>query len=60
MQLKFTSEDELFRQEVADWLADNLSGEFAQIKHRGGPGDEHVFVEERKAWEQRLAEGGWT
>jgi len=36
MQLKFTSEDELFRQEVADWLADNLSGEFAQIKHRGG------------------------
>jgi len=60
MQLKFISEDELFRQEVADWLADNLSGEFAQIKHRGGPGDEHVFVEERKAWEQRLAEGGWT
>ena len=60
MQLKFTSEDELFRQEVADWLADNLSGEFAQIKHRGGPGDEHVFVEERKAWEQRLADGGWT
>ncbi len=60
MQLKFTSEDELFRQEVADWLADNLSAEFAQIKHRGGPGDEHVFVEERKAWEQRLAEGGWT
>lgn len=60
MQLKFTSEDELFRREVADWLTDNLSGEFAPIKHRGGPGDEHVFVEERKAWEQRLAEGGWT
>jgi len=50
----------LFRREVADWLTDNLSGEFAPIKHRGGPGDEHVFVEERKAWEQRLAEGGWT
>jgi len=60
MQLKFTSEDELFRREVADWLTYNLSGEFAPIKHRGGPGDEHVFVEERKAWEQRLAEGGWT
>jgi len=50
----------LFSREVADWLTDNLSGEFAPIKHRGGPGDEHVFVEERKAWEQRLAEGGWT
>ena len=60
MQLKFTSEDELFRREVADWLTENLSREFAPIKHRGGPGDEHVFVEERKAWEQRLAEGGWT
>ena len=49
-----------FAEKVADWLTDNLSGEFAPIKHRGGPGDEHVFVEERKAWEQRLAEGGWT
>jgi len=60
MQLSFTAEDEAFRGEVADWLADNLRGEFAQIRYRGGPGDEHMFVEERKAWEQRLAAGGWT
>ncbi|MCB1674651.1 MAG: acyl-CoA dehydrogenase family protein, partial [Halioglobus sp.] len=26
----------------------------------GGPGDEHMFPQERKAWEQKLAEGGWT
>ncbi|MEL0193325.1 MAG: acyl-CoA dehydrogenase family protein, partial [Halieaceae bacterium] len=52
--------DERFRDEVADWLTDNLSGEFSSIRHRGGPGDEHVFVEERKAWEKRLAAGGWT
>ena len=60
MQLRFTAEDERFRDEVADWLTDNLSGEFSSIRHRGGPGDEHVFVEERKAWEKRLAAGGWT
>ena len=60
MQLRFTEEDERFRDEVADWLTDNLGGEFSSIRHRGGPGDEHVFVEERKAWEKRLAEGGWT
>ena len=60
MQLRFTEADERFRDEVADWLTDNLGGEFSSIRHRGGPGDEHVFVEERKAWEKRLAAGGWT
>lgn len=60
MQISFTPEDERFRQEVADWLAENLSGEFAPIRFRGGPGDEHSFVEARKAWECRLASGGWT
>ena len=60
MQLKFTEADEQFRGEVSDWLIDNLAGDFSSIRHRGGPGDEHVFVEERKAWEGRLAEGGWT
>ena len=45
---------------MVSWLADNLCGEFEPIRFRGGPGDEHSFVEERKAWEQKLAEGGWT
>ncbi len=60
MELKFSAEDERFRKEIADWLADNLVGEFAEIRFRGGPGDEHMFPAERKAWEQKLAEGGWT
>src|SRR6056300_349350 len=60
MKLSFSAEDERFRQEVAEWLAANLCGEFEPIRFRGGPGDEHSFVEERKAWEQKLAEGGWT
>ena len=46
--------------EIATWLAENLTGEFAQMRFRGGPGDEHVFVDERKAWERKLHEGRWT
>lgn len=60
MKLTFNAEDERFREEISDWLGANLQGEFAELKFRGGPGDEHMFPEERKRWEQRLAEGGWT
>ncbi len=60
MKLNFSAEDELFRNEVATWLEKNLTGEFEQLRFRGGPGDEHMFPEERKKWEQKLAEGGWT
>jgi alkylation response protein AidB-like acyl-CoA dehydrogenase len=60
MELTFTAADELFRQEIAQWLNENLRDEFAEVRHRGGPGDEHRFVDERKAWERRLAQGRWT
>lgn len=60
MKLSFSAEDEQFRAEIAGWLADNLCDEFEQLRFRGGPGDEHMFPQERKAWEQKLAEGGWT
>lgn len=60
MKLEFSAEDEAFRAEVATWLTANLRGDFAPIRFRGGPGDEHMFVQERSAWEQRLAAGGWT
>jgi len=60
MKLSFSPEDERFREEVALWLRTNLTGEFEKLKYRGGPGDEHMYPEERKVWEQKLAEGGWT
>ena len=60
MQLRFSAEDEAFRQEVADWLAENLRGEFAQLVGRGGPGDENALVDERIAWERHLGAAGWT
>lgn len=60
MKLSFSTQDEKFRQEIAGWLQENLSGEFEAIRFRGGPGDEHMFPHERLQWEQKLAAGGWT
>ncbi len=59
MDLRFSEEDESFRREVVAWLEENLSGEFAGVRGRGGTGDEGSLIEERKAWERRLGEGGW-
>ncbi|MGI2260832.1 acyl-CoA dehydrogenase family protein [Shewanella sp. GXUN23E] len=59
MKLTFSKEDELFRDEIAQWLGLHLSGEFQVLKYRGGPGDEHSFPLERKRWEQHLAQAGW-
>ena len=56
MDTKFSEADEQFRKEIAGWMADNLTGEFEIVRGRGGPGDEHAFLEERLAWERKLAE----
>uniref|UniRef100_UPI00261F8FA4 acyl-CoA dehydrogenase family protein n=1 Tax=Pseudomonas sp. TaxID=306 RepID=UPI00261F8FA4 len=60
MKIGFSSADETFRGEVAQWMAVHLRGEFAPLRFRGGPGDEHSFSAERKTWERELADGGWT
>ena len=60
MHIGFSQEDEQFRREIAEWLADALSGEFAVLRGRGGSGDEGALIDERRAWERKLASGGWT
>jgi alkylation response protein AidB-like acyl-CoA dehydrogenase len=60
MDLRFSAEDEAFRREVRDVLEEGLSGEFAPIRGRGGPGDEHACFDERLAWERHLGAHGWT
>ncbi|MEX0663650.1 MAG: acyl-CoA dehydrogenase family protein [Acidimicrobiia bacterium] len=60
MDLRFSDEDEAFRQEARDWLTDQLVGEFAVVRGRGGPGDEHALFEERLAWERALGAARWT
>jgi len=60
VQLGDSQADAEFRAEIRDWMSANLTGEFAQLRFRGGPGDEHMFVTERMEWERHLAANRWT
>jgi len=50
---------ERFRADVAAWLAAHVVGEYAELKGRGGPGDEDIGFDVRVAWEQELGKAGW-
>ena len=56
MKLGFSAEDELFRQECADWLNAEMAGAFKDIK---GITKLTASPERRKEWEQRLGEAKW-
>ena len=60
MDLRFSAEHDAFRAEARDWLVTALDGEFAGVRGRGGPGDEHALFEERHEWERALGTAGWT
>jgi alkylation response protein AidB-like acyl-CoA dehydrogenase len=60
MDLRFDEDSEAFRRDVRGWLEARLVGEFASLRGRGGPGDEHFAIDVRRAWERTLAEAGWT
>ena len=57
MKLAFTQAEEQFREEAADWLNDQMTGEFADIK---GITTLTEKAERRKEWEQHLGEHGWS
>lgn len=59
MNTGFSAADEQFRQQVAAWMQQHLRGEFEALRFRGGPGDEDFAPDQRKAWEQVVASGGW-
>ena len=48
-----------FRANVRQWLADNVIGTFAELRGRGGPGDEDFGFGVRVDWEQLLGRAGW-
>ncbi|MFQ6399062.1 acyl-CoA dehydrogenase family protein [Nocardia sp. KC 131] len=54
------AEDARFSAEVRQWLDQNLSGEFRELRGLGGPGREHEAFDERLAWDRHLAASGWT
>jgi alkylation response protein AidB-like acyl-CoA dehydrogenase len=60
MDLRDRPEDEAFRKEVREWMADHVIGEHAALGGRGGSGDETFGFETRLRWEHELAAAGWT
>jgi alkylation response protein AidB-like acyl-CoA dehydrogenase len=58
--VQLTGEDAEFRERARRWLAENLTGEFAELRGQGGPGREHEQFERRLAWNRHLASAGWT
>ncbi len=60
MDLRFSAEDEAFRDEVRRWLDAHLVGEYAELGDAGGPGREHEGFDIRRSWERLLGEHGWV
>ena len=60
MDLRFSAEDEAFRGEVRTFLEESLRTDFAEVRGRGGPGDDDCLFEERLAWERHLGAHDWT
>ena len=60
MDLRFSDEDEAFRAEARSWLTEQLEGDYANVKGRGGPGDEDALFDERLVWEHHLGASGWN
>ncbi|MFD9189387.1 acyl-CoA dehydrogenase family protein [Streptomyces phaeochromogenes] len=58
MELDFGPAVRDFRDELRDWLAEHLVGEFAEHRGVGGPTDGAAW-EVRLAWDRELAAGNW-
>lgn len=60
VDLRESADETSLREEVRTFLEDSLAGDFAAVRGRGGPGDEHALFDERLAWERHLGAHGWT
>ena len=58
MDFAYSNDEELFRDELRDWLSDHLVGEFRKYLGVGGPSDDSHW-EIRKEWEKELAADRW-
>ncbi|MFE7928162.1 acyl-CoA dehydrogenase family protein [Streptomyces sp. NPDC057456] len=58
MELDFGPAVRAFRDELRDWLAEHLVGEFAEHRGVGGPTDGAAW-EVRLAWDRELSAGNW-
>ncbi len=55
---ELTPVDAAFREELRDWLADHLTGEFHAARGLGGPADDTAW-DVRLEWEKELASARW-
>ena len=60
MDLALSPAEESFRAEARSFLEYSLSGEFAVLRGRGGPGRQDELVEPRREWEAHLGRHGWN
>lgn len=60
MDLRYSDADLAFRAEIRGWLAEQLDGEWGELRGLGGPGRDHEAIDERLAWNRHLAAHGWT
>ncbi|MDH5237403.1 MAG: acyl-CoA dehydrogenase family protein, partial [Acidimicrobiia bacterium] len=60
MDFALSPAEEQFRDEVRTWLEEHLVGDFADLRGRGGMGQEDIPEALLIAWEQELAAGGWV
>jgi alkylation response protein AidB-like acyl-CoA dehydrogenase len=59
MDFRDTPQEAAFRDEVRAWLAEHLTGEFAEIGGGGGPADESGW-DVRLEWERLLGKDRWV
>ena len=59
MEFTRTAAEQVFADEVRTWLEEHLVGANADLRGRGGVGQEDVEAKRLLAWERELADGGW-
>jgi len=59
VDLRYSKEDEEFRKEAAQWMADHLCGKFECLRGAHLPGGPDDRMEERRAWELEMGKAGW-
>lgn len=56
--LRLHADDATFRHDARTWLETNMVGRYAELRGRGGPGDEATGFDIRVEWERLLGQAG--
>ena len=59
MDFAFSTEELAFRDEVRQWISDNVPGDW-DSEAWPAPKDEEALISELDAWQRKLYEGGWA